>query len=72
MAANAGESPDLITDIILKGKKNTGYNFSNGETINMLEEGIIDPAKVARCALQNAASVSSTLITADHCVIESQ
>ena len=72
MATNAGESPDLITDIILKGEKNTGYNFSNGETINMLEEGIIDPAKVARCALQNAASVSSTLITADHCVIESQ
>jgi chaperonin GroEL len=45
-------------------------DFTNGNVIDMLEAGIIDPAKVTRCALQNAASVASTLITTNSAVIE--
>ena len=49
---------------------NSGFDFTSGEIINMSEAGIVDPAKVTRCALQNAVSVASTLITTNHAVIE--
>ena len=70
MAANAGESPDLILARIEKQEGSFGVDFVTGAEIDMLEQGVIDPAKVTRCALQNAASVASTLITTNHAVIE--
>ena len=70
MAINAGESPDMILSMIEKEANDIGVDFTTGKTINMLDAGIIDPAKVTRCALQNAASVASTLITTNSAVIE--
>ena len=70
MAKNAGESPDLILAAAEREEGSLGIDFTNGQVIDMLEEGIIDPVKVTRCALQNAVSVASTLITTNHAIIE--
>ena len=70
MSINAGESPDLIVARIKEEEGNVGYNFATGEMVDMIECGIIDPAKVTRTALQNSTSVSSTLITTNNAVIE--
>jgi len=70
MALNAGESPDLILSKVLAAKKNDGWNFAANRLEDLYSAGIIDPAKVTRCALQNAASVASTLITTNHAIIE--
>jgi len=69
MAKNAGKSPDLIVNRVKHLKVNWGYNFMNDSEVNMLDEGIVDPAKVTRCALQNAVSVASTLITTSHAIL---
>ena len=71
MAINAGESPDIILSRIENEADDRGVDFTNGNVINMLDAGIVDPAKVTRCALQNAASVASTLITTNAAIIES-
>ena len=47
-----------------------GYNFRTDEMVDMLESGVIDPVKVTRTALQNAASAAGTLITTSHAIIE--
>ena len=70
MSINAGESPDLIVARIKEEEGNVGYNFATGEMVDMIQCGIIDPAKVTRTALQNSTSVSSTLITTNNAVIE--
>jgi len=70
MTINAGESPDLILAIVENQENSFGVDFISGDEINMLEQGVIDPVKVTRCALQNAASVASILITTNHAVIE--
>ena len=70
MAKNAAESPDLIVELVQNCKKELGFNFKNGELADMLKTGIVDPTKVTRCALQNAASVATTLITTNHAIIE--
>ena len=49
---------------------NFGYNFRTDEMVDMLEEGVIDPVKVTRTALQNAASAAGTLITTSHAIVE--
>ena len=69
MCLNAGESPDIIIDKIKALDADWGYDFNTGQIKNMYEAGIIDPVKVTRCALQNAASVSSTLITTNHAIV---
>ncbi len=69
MAINAGKSPDIVVDMVRHQDKNWGFNFLTDEAVNMLEAGIIDPAKVTRCALQNAVSVASTLITTSHAIV---
>jgi len=69
MAKNAGKSPDIIVDRVVHSSQEIGYNFMTDELVNMLESGIIDPAKVTRCALQNAVSVASTLITTSHAIV---
>ena len=70
MALNCGLSPDLILAKIESAENNLGYNFRTDEMVDMLEEGIIDPVKVTRAALQNAASAAGTLITTSHAIIE--
>jgi len=72
MAINAGESPDLVEAKVRKAKKNFGVNFRDFSTVDMYEAGIIDPLKVTRTALQNAASAAGTLITTSHAIIEIQ
>ena len=72
MAINAGESPDLIVSRVSREDNNWGYDFATRELEDMIEVGIIDPTKVARCALQNAASAAGTLITANYAIVESQ
>ena len=69
MAVNAGKSPDIIVDRVRHSEREKGYNFMTDELVNMLEHGIIDPVKVTRCALQNAVSVASTLITTSHAIV---
>jgi chaperonin GroEL len=69
MAKNAGKSPDILVARVRQCAPNMGYNFMTGTIVNMLEEGIVDPAKVTRCALQNAVSVASTLITTSHAIV---
>jgi chaperonin GroEL len=71
MASNAGQSPDIIVDKVSDCiDQLQGWDFANGEIVNMLEAGIVDPVKVTRCALQNAVSVASTLITTSHAIVE--
>jgi len=70
MATNCGLSPDLILNTVTSETGNTGYDFRNDQVVNMLDTGIIDPVKVTRAALQNAASAAGTLITTSHAIIE--
>ena len=71
MVTNAGESPDLLENAVNSMEKEMGFNFRTMEPCNMLEQGIIDPAKVTITALQNAVSAAGTLITTGHAIIES-
>ena len=70
MATNCGLSPDLIEAQVRDAPQNFGYNFRDFELVDMLERGIIDPVKVTRVALQNAASAAGTLITTSHAIVE--
>ena len=70
MAINSGESPDVILNTVENETGNNGYNFKTCEIIDMVKSGIVDPAKVTRVALRNAASAASTLIMTDHAIIE--
>jgi len=72
MALNANASPDIIIDQVLNARKNYGWNFRNGELVNLFKSGIIDPVKVTRTALQNAASCAGTLITTNHGIIQTE
>ncbi len=66
IAANAGFDAGVVADkVVSSGKENFGFNAANGDYVDMLEAGIIDPLKVARVALQNATSVSSLLLTTE-------
>jgi chaperonin GroEL len=70
MALNAGYSPDILISMVLKSKGPQGIDFNTGKLTDLMAAGIIDPVKVTRCALQNAVSVASTLITTNHAIIE--
>jgi len=70
MAFNAGERPDLVLDMVENETGDHGYDFSKRKMVNMVEYGIVDPTKVTRLALQNAASVSSVLLTTNYAVVE--
>jgi chaperonin GroEL len=65
IAENAGYNDDEIVEIQLKSEKNHGFDAKNGTWVDMYEAGIIDPAKVTRNALMNAASISSLFITTE-------
>ena len=70
MAVNSGLSPDLIEAEIKEADENYGYNFRDFKVVDMMEAGIIDPAKVTRVALQNAGSAAGLLITTSHAIVE--
>ena len=71
IAANAGLEGSVIVDkIISSGKANYGYDFYNEAYVDMLEAGIVDPTKVTRSALQNAASVASMVLTTESLVAD--
>lgn len=65
ITANAGDSSDVVVNNILEGTGNYGYNAANGVYGDMIELGIIDPTKVTKTALVNAASVASLLLTSE-------
>lgn len=65
IAANAGEEGSVIVDRLKKESVGIGYNAATGEWVNMFEAGIVDPAKVTRSALQNAASVAAMFLTTE-------
>jgi chaperonin GroEL len=70
MASNAGDSPDIIIQTVEGLEGNEGWNFVEGHTQDLFAVGVIDPVKVTRCALQNAASAAGTLITTGHAIVE--
>src|SRR5690625_843465 len=70
IVTNAGGEASVVLSQVRDGKDNYGYNAANGEFGDMVEFGILDPTKVTRSALQNAASVSSLLLTAEALVAE--
>jgi chaperonin GroEL len=72
MSLNAGESPDLIIKSVQESKSNMGWDFRNGKLTNLYSSGIIDPVKVTRSALQNAASCAGTLITTNYGIIQTE
>jgi len=70
IVANAGEEASVIVDKVLQGQGNHGYNAANGTYGDLVEQGVLDPAKVTRTALQNAASVASLILTTEAIVAE--
>ena len=70
IAENAGYEGSVIVDRLKKEKLGVGFNAATGEWVNMLEAGIVDPTKVTRSALQNAASVAALLLTTEAVVAD--
>ena len=70
IVANAGDEPSVVLDRVLAGDENFGYNALTGEYGDMIGMGILDPCKVTRTALQNAASVAGLILTTDVMVAE--
>jgi len=68
IVANAGEEPSVVLARVLEGKDNHGYNALTGEYGDLVKMGILDPCKVTRSALQNAASIAGLILTTD-CMI---
>ena len=71
IVTNAGEEPSVIVNKVKEGSGNFGYNAANGEFGDMVELGILDPTKVTRTALQNAASIAGLMITTEAMVADS-
>ena len=69
MSVNAGESPDIVVAKVEKKAGAVGFDFISRKLVDFIDKGIVDPTKVTRCALQNAVSVASTLITTNHAII---
>ena len=67
---NAGKEGSVIIEEIRKGKPGFGYDALNDKFVNMFEAGIVDPAKVTRSALQNAASIAKNILTTEAIVAE--
>jgi len=65
IAHNAGFEGSIVIDRLKNAEVGTGFNAATGEWVNMIKEGIIDPVKVSRSALQNAASVASLILTTE-------
>ena len=72
MSTNSGESYDIIINEILKAPQEKGWNFKTGQLTDMVSDGIIDPVKVTKTALQNAASCAGTLLTTNFGIIQTE
>ena len=70
IAQNAGQEGSVVVERLRKEKSDIGYNAATNEYVNMLEAGIVDPTKVARFALQNAASVAALILTTEVCITD--
>ncbi|HEY5764302.1 MAG TPA: TCP-1/cpn60 chaperonin family protein, partial [Rhodocyclaceae bacterium] len=70
IAANAGDEPSVIVAKVHEGTGAFGYNAATGEYGDLVQMGVIDPTKVTRTALQNAASVAALILTTDATVAE--
>ena len=70
IVTNAGDEPSVILNRVVEGSGAFGYNADNGEFGDMIEFGILDPTKVTRTALQNAASIAGLMITTEAMVSE--
>ncbi|MBS0216781.1 MAG: chaperonin GroEL [Proteobacteria bacterium] len=70
IVTNAGEEPSVVLNRVKEGSGNFGYNAATGEFVDMVEAGILDPTKVTRTALQNAASIAGLMITTEAMVAE--
>jgi chaperonin GroEL len=70
IVANAGDEPSVVINKLVEGKGNFGFNAQTGEYGDLVQMGVLDPTKVARCALQNAASVAGLILTTDAMVAE--
>ncbi len=70
IAANAGDEPSVVINKVVEAKGNVGYNAATGVYGDLVEMGVLDPTKVTRCALQNAASIAGLILTTDAMVAE--
>ncbi|MCO5108936.1 MAG: chaperonin GroEL [Burkholderiaceae bacterium] len=70
IVSNAGDEPSVVVAKVLEGKGNFGYNAANATYGDMLDMGVVDPTKVTRTALQNAASVAGLMLTTEAMVAE--
>ncbi|MCA7967878.1 chaperonin GroEL [Burkholderia cenocepacia] len=70
IAANAGDESSVVISKVLEGKGNFGYNAATGEYGDLVDAGVVDPTKVTRTALQNAASIASLVLTTDATVAQ--
>ena len=70
IVANAGGEPSVVVNKVLEGRGNYGYNAGSGEYGDMIEMGVLDPAKVTRSALQHAASIAGLMLTTDCMIAE--
>ena len=70
IVANAGKEPSVVLNKVAENKGNYGYNAATGQYGDMIELGILDPTKVTRTALQNAASIAGLMITTEAMVAE--
>ena len=71
IVSNAGDEASVVINQVASGKGNYGYNAATGEYGDLVEQGVIDPAKVTKTALVNAASVAGLLLTTDCAICES-
>ncbi len=70
IAENAGHEGSVIVSKVLEGKNDFGFNAKSGEFVNMFKAGIIDPTKVTRIALENAASVAGMILTTECALVD--
>ena len=70
IAHNAGAKADVVVDTVISHEGAYGYDALNDEYVDMFKSGIVDPAKVTRSALQNAASVGSMLLTTEAAIVD--
>jgi chaperonin GroEL len=70
IVSNAGSEPSVVVNEIIRGKGNYGFNAASDTYGDMLAMGVVDPTKVTRCALQNAAGVAGLLLTTDCAINE--
>jgi len=70
IASNAGEEGSMVVEKIKAAEGNTGYNAATGRFEDLVKAGVVDPTKVVRSALQNAASIAALLLTTETIISE--